>query len=316
MGRRKKGRAINGWINLDKPADITSTQAVGRIRYLLNAQKAGHAGTLDPLATGILPIALGEATKTIPYIQNALKTYSFKVLWGEERDTDDAEGEVTTTSPHRPTEQDIQSILGQFTGDIEQTPPRYSAIKIKGQRAYDLAREGKEPEMKSRPAYIQSLELTEAHDDYASFHCVCGKGTYMRSLARDIARTLGTAGYIFDLRREAVGPFTQETAISLASFEELDHSPAPEDIDSNVLLPVQTALDDIPALAINEREAARLKNGQTLSFIARPDVERLHQAGIKAVADPVEVLTICYDVPVAIVEVRGIEIKPVRVLNL
>jgi len=306
MGRKRKGDKINGWLCLDKPEGITSTQALGKARWLLNAQKAGHGGTLDPLATGILPIALGEATKTIPYCQDHLKTYSFSVLWGEERSTDDAEGDVTTTSPVRPDEKAIQKILPQFTGDIEQIPPRFSAIKVDGQRAYDLARDGQDVELASRPAWIESLELLETRPDRALFRCICGKGTYMRSLARDMARVLGTAGYITDLRREAVGPFTLENSISLAKLEEIGHS---------AVLPVETVLGDIPVLALNEQEAAQLKSGQTLSFISRPDMDRLHRAGMEL--ERLETALALYNgKPIALIDVDGVEIRSRRVLNL
>ena len=306
MARRKKGDKIDGWICLDKPEGMTSTQALGKVRWLLQAQKAGHGGTLDPLATGILPIALGEATKTIPYCQDHLKTYSFTILWGEERSTDDAEGEVTATSPVRPNEAAIREILPRFTGEIEQVPPRFSAIKIDGQRAYDLAREGEIVEMASRAAWIESLELLETLPDRARFRCICGKGTYMRSLARDMARALATAGHIVDLRREAVGPFTLENAISLAKLEEIGHS---------AVLPVETVLGDIPALALNEREAAQLKSGQSLSFIARADMERLHRAGLD-LDRPDTALATCNGKPIALVDVDGVEIRTRRVLNL
>lgn len=307
MGKRKNGNVVNGWINLDKPEGVTSTQAIGKVRRFLNAQKAGHAGTLDPLATGILPIALGEATKTIPYCQDALKTYSFTAVWGEARSTDDAEGEVIETSDHRPTDQEIQNILPQFTGDIEQTPPRFSAIKIDGKRAYDLARAGKEVEMKSRPAYIESLTLLEANQGHALFRCVCGKGTYMRSLARDMAKTLGTVGYITDLRREAVGCLTLDNAISLAKLEEIGNS---------ALLPVEVVLDDIPALTLNQQEASRLKNGQTILFVSRPDVDRLYNAGIDMNDETAQALAVYEGKPIALVSVEGVEISPVRVFNL
>lgn len=302
MARRKKGDKIDGWICLDKPAGMTSTQALGKVRRMLNAQKAGHGGTLDPLATGILPIALGEATKTIPYCQDHLKAYTFEIVWGEERSTDDAEGEITATSPVRPGENAIREILPQFTGEIMQVPPRFSAIKIDGRRAYDMARDGEEPELLSRPAYIKSIELCKNK----TFKCLCGKGTYMRSLGRDIARALGTVGHIASLRREMVGPFTLENAISLAKLEETGHS---------AVLPVETVLGDIPALALNEREAAQLKSGQRVSFIARPDMERLHRAGIDA-EQPVAALALLNGKPIALVDVDGVEVSPRRVLNL
>lgn len=313
MGRSKKGNILNGWVNLDKPDGLTSTQAIGKIRRILNPQKIGHAGTLDPLATGVLPIALGEATKTIPYCQDRIKKYSFAICWGAQRDTDDAEGEVTATSAVRPSYSDIEAVLDHFVGDIEQIPPRYSAIKIDGQRAYDLARSGHDTEMKSRRVYIESLGLIRAEKDHACFECICGKGTYMRSLARDIALSLGTVGHISALRREAVGNLTTENTISLEKLEELSHS-APL---AELLLPVETVLDDIPALTLNQTEATRLKNGQKLSFISRPDVERLHQAGFD-IKDKSEktALAVLNGQPVAIATVTGINIQPLRILNL
>ncbi len=314
MARRKKGRIINGWINLNKPADMTSTDAVAFVRRTLDAQKAGHGGTLDPLAHGVLPIALGEATKTVPYCQDRLKTYIFDVIWGETRDTDDAEGTIIATSPHRPAQEDIVKILPHFTGIIAQTPPQYSAIKVDGQRAYDRARDGKVTELAPRDVYIESLTLESASQDKVRLRCVCGKGTYIRALARDIAAMLGTCGYVGYLERAAVGAMTIENAISLAKLEEIGNSLPPEDISDDILLPVETVLDDIPALALNEQEAARLKNGQKLSFIARPDVERLRKAGIDPQDDHTALVTL-NGRALAIVTVSGIDIQPLRLLN-
>jgi tRNA pseudouridine55 synthase len=285
---------------------MTSTEAVNRVRRLLDAQKAGHAGTLDPLATGVLPIALGEATKTIPFAQDAEKTYGFTIRWGEERTTDDAEGEVSATSDVRPGDDAIRAILPRFTGIITQVPPRFSAIKVDGQRAYDLARAGEDVQLDAREAEINHLELLGNSAEGAKFLCRCGKGTYMRSLARDMARALGTVGHIADLRREAVGGFISQNAISLAKLEENPHI---------ALLPVETVLDDIPALALNEREAARLKNGQTLSFIARPDMERLLRAGLD-LEETATALATHEGKPIALVTVDGANIQPTRVLNL
>lgn len=311
MGRSKKGQIVNGWVNLDKPAGLGSTQAVGKVRRLFDAQKVGHGGTLDPLATGILPIALGEATKTIPYCQDHIKIYSFAACWGEQRNTDDAEGHVIATSPVRPTEAEIQAILPRFTGEIEQIPPLFSAIKVDGERAYDLARDGAEFELESRTVYIETLEMTDFNPDAPRFRVVCGKGTYIRSLVRDMAQALGTVGYIRDLRREAVGPLTQKTAISLEKLQELADSARLEE----ALLPVETVLADIPALALSTQEAARLKNGQALTFIARPDIERLDKAGIDWKAGDTA-LAVLNGLPVALVDVEGPTIHPVRVLNL
>lgn len=311
MGRSKKGQIVNGWINLDKPEGLGSTQAVGKVRRLFDAQKVGHGGTLDPLATGILPIALGEATKTIPYCQDHIKIYSFAACWGEARNTDDAEGEVIATSPVRPTEAEIQAILPRFTGEISQIPPQFSAIKVDGERAYDLARDGEEFELQARTVYIETFEIAEFSPDMPRFRVVCGKGTYIRSLVRDMAQALGTVGYIRDLRREAVGPLTQNTAISLEKLQELADSARLEE----ALLPVETVLADIPALALTTQEAARLKNGQALTFIARPDIERLNKAGIDWKAGDTA-LAVLNGMPVALVDVEGPNIHPVRVLNL
>lgn len=310
--RKKKGNVVNGWINLDKPVGMTSTQAVGNVRRALNAQKAGHAGTLDPLASGVLPIALGEATKTIPYCQDALKIYRFTVTWGAARDTDDAEGDIIATSNLRPTLEAIEAVLPAFLGDIEQVPPKFSAIKINGERAYDLARDGEDVTLKPRPVYIESLHLLSRPDgDSSEFTVTCGKGTYIRSLARDMAEKLGTYGYISALRREAVGTLDASHAISLEMLEKMGDSPPPE----NVLLPVQTVLDDIPVLAINDQEAARLKQGQKLSFFSKPDLARLIQAGLDFDEED-EALALYKGKPLALVSVKGPEIKPERVFNL
>lgn len=312
MGRRrKKGDPISGWVNLDKPYGMTSTQAIGKVRRLLNAQKIGHAGTLDPLATGILPIALGDATKTIPFAQDAIKTYMFTVTWGEQRATDDAEGEVIAQSDHRPGEQAIVNALPAFIGEIEQTPPIFSAIKVHGARAYDLARAGEIPELKSRKIMIESLELISSDEHNATLRTTCGKGTYIRSLARDLAIHLKTVGYVSMLRREKVGVFTEESAISLDILEEMDYVAA----RSEALLPLQTVLDDIPALALKEEETARLRNGQALQFVSKPDFDRLTKVGLGQ-KEAVIALATHDDQPVALVEQARAEIKPVRVFNI
>lgn len=311
MSRKKKGQIVNGWINLDKPEGLGSTQAVGKVRRLFDAQKVGHGGTLDPLATGILPIALGEATKTIPYCQDHIKAYSFSACWGESRNTDDAEGVVISTSDVRPTLEEIQAILPRFTGEISQIPPQFSAIKINGERAYDLARDGEQVDLAARTVYIEDIEIIEYNRDTPRFRVICGKGTYIRSLVRDMAQALGTAGYIRDLKRESVGPLTLETSISLEKLEELANSGRLEE----ALLPVETVLADIPALALGTQEAARLKNGQMLSFVSRPDLERLNKAGIDWKAGDTA-LALLNGQPVALVSIEGPEIHPVRVLNL
>ncbi|MCB1650977.1 MAG: tRNA pseudouridine(55) synthase TruB [Alphaproteobacteria bacterium] len=307
MARRKKGQKIDGWINLDKPLGLTSTQAMAKVRRILDAQKAGHAGTLDPLASGILPIALGEATKTIPFAQDHLKTYEFTVTWGEQRDTDDSEGEIIARSDERPTQDAIIAALPAFIGDIEQIPPKFSAIKIDGQRAYDLARDGEAFEIKPREVYIESLDLLATRENEVDLTMTCGKGTYVRALARDLAHALGTYGYISALKRTAVGPFAIKNAISLEKLEEMGIN-APQ-----ALLPLETALDDIPALAIKEGETADLRNGRFLSFVSRADFARLEQSGIE---QHDEALALYNGQPVALVEIEGPKIKPVRVFNI
>ncbi len=309
MGRRKKGDKVDGWINLDKPLDLTSTQALAKVRWLLNAQKAGHAGTLDPLATGVLPIALGEATKTIPFAQDRFKTYEFTASWGEARDTDDREGDVIETSDMRPTEAQILGALPAFIGEIEQTPPRFSAIKINGERAYDLARDGEEFEIQSREVYIESLELIEMRAHEADFVMTCGKGTYVRSLVRDLAKICGSVGHVSALRRIAVGPFTHENTISLEKLEEMGDNAA----RNSALLPLDFVLDDIPALNMKQQETTRLRNGNEVAFISKPDFRRYSEAGIE---DGDTALAVFENAPVALIERDGPTIKPVRVFNL
>ena len=310
MGRRKKGDPVHGWINLYKPVGVTSTQAVGKVRYLLNAQKAGHAGTLDPLAEGILPIALGEATKTIPYIQDRSKVYEFVATWGAQTTTDDAEGEIIEQSDQRPALTDIQSVLPHYIGNIEQTPPRFSAVKIDGQRAYDLARDGETFEVKSRTVHIETLDILYHATDTTSFQTLCGKGTYIRSLARDMGVDLGCYSHVTFLKRVRVGGFTEDNAIFLDKLEEMEHSARLE-----AMLPLETALDDIPALAIKEDETAKLRNGQALSLLSKPDFERLKQSGIDT-RNGTEALVTLHSKPVAITQVTGPNVKPVKVFNL
>ncbi|HEX9523376.1 MAG TPA: tRNA pseudouridine(55) synthase TruB, partial [Reyranella sp.] len=259
MSRRNTGNKVDGWVILDKPGGLGSTPAVGKVRRLFGAQKAGHGGTLDPLASGVLPIALGEATKTVPFVMNGRKEYRFTLCFGQARSTEDAEGEVTATSDLRPTDGEIRSALPAFVGNIEQTPPAFSALKIEGKRAYDLARAGEPVDLKPRRVAIERLVLLGRPDtDHADFVVSCGKGTYIRSLGRDLARALGTVGHLSALRRTAVGPFREEAAISLPKLEALGHIPAL----LGVLAPVATALDDIPALALTEAQADRLRQGQ------------------------------------------------------
>lgn len=308
MARRRKGRRISGWINLDKPAGLSSSKAVGAVQRILDAAKAGHGGTLDPLATGILPIALGEATKTVSYAMDGPKSYRFTVRWGEARTTLDSEGEVTETSTVRPTEENIVQALPDFIGDIDQIPPVFSAIKIDGKRAYQLAREDKAVEMNPRSVKIHRLALCDIPDsDHAIFDVDCGKGTYIRSLARDIAVAAGTVGYVSDLRRTRVGPFDESTAISLDKLNALGHSAPPDE----AVLPVETVLDDIPAVALTDEEARQMRHGQSVSALAvatRSPLRDIEQGD-----------TLCAmngGTLVALVQFVGGEIRPVRVMNL
>ena len=264
--RKPRGRPLDGWLIVDKPSGMTSTDVVNRVKRLFDAQKAGHGGTLDPLATGLLPIAFGAATKTVPYVMDGTKLYRFTLKFGEAKDTDDADGQTTATADVRPSDGQIQKALEQFRGDIMQIPPVYSAIKVNGERAYDMARDGRPPDLPPRPARVDRFELTERPDaDTAIFEVQSGKGVYMRSLARDLAIATGSLGHIFALRRLRVGPFNESHAIPLDKIEKTDDTlPASPDL----LLPVTTALADIPALALTEQEAAALKQGQAISLIA------------------------------------------------
>ena len=290
----------------DKPLGMTSTQAVGKIRWLFDAEKAGHGGTLDPLASGLLPIALGEATKTVSYAMDGRKIYRFTAAWGEERTTDDREGEATARSDKRPARSEIESILMRFTGDIQQTPPAYSAIKIDGERAYDLARAGEAVTLAERPVFIAELRLTDVPDpDRAVFEVTCGKGTYIRSLARDMGRMLGCLAHVSELRRIAVGPFTEAHMISLEKLEELGHNARGGNALNGALLPIETVLDGIPALAIDDSQAQRLRQGQ-------PILLRGANAPIALAA----VLVTCGGKPMGIGTVEQGMLKPKRLFNL
>jgi tRNA pseudouridine55 synthase len=269
--KKRYKRDVHGWVVLDKPVGMTSTHAVSLVKRLFSAKRCGHAGTLDPLASGALPIALGEATKTVPFVMDGRKLYRFAIQWGEERDTDDAEGRIVSTSKERPSLEAIRALLPAYTGLIQQVPPRYSAIKIEGERAYDLARDGEQVELVPRPVEIGRLELVTVPDpDHAVLEAECGKGTYVRSLARDLGRALGCFGHVSALRRAAVGPFTPETMISLEQLEALCHRAASGEGNlADALMPVETALDDIPALAVNRADAARLQRGQAVLLRGR-----------------------------------------------
>ena len=308
MGRRRQGEPINGWLVIDKPSGMTSTQVVSAVRRSIGAAKAGHGGTLDPLATGLLPVALGEATKTVSYVMDGRKRYRFTVRWGEARSTDDAEGEVVAVSDRRPDAAAIHAALPAFIGLIDQVPPDFSAIKVAGARAYDLAREGETVALASRKAQIDSFELVEQTDaDHAVFEVTSGKGVYMRSLARDLARALGTVGHIAQLRRTSVGPFREAHAISLETLASLGHSAAA----SEHLMAVSTALDDIPALALTADEANRLRCGQPVGLLRRSDLERIGNLESGAV-----VCATCSGRPVALARFEAGELRPLRVLNL
>jgi tRNA pseudouridine55 synthase len=305
---RKGRRDINGWLVIDKPAGPTSAAIVGKLRKLTNAAKVGHGGTLDPLATGILPLAFGEATKTVSFAMDGRKSYRFTVRWGEARSTEDAEGEVTATSDHRPDGAAIRAVLSRFIGEIEQVPPAFSAIKVDGRRAYQLARADQPVALKPRRVTIERLDLVEIVDaDHAVFEADVGKGTYIRSLGRDISQALSTVGHLAALRRTRVGPFAEKDAISLESAMDLGHSARL----AEVMLPVATALDDIPVLALTEAEARRLGHGQAVPVLAaalRSPLTSLSQGAV--------VCAMTEGKPVALARISGGELRPVRVLNL
>ena len=305
MSRRRKGEAVTGWVVVDKPLGPTSSDVVNRVRRLFNAQKAGHAGTLDPLATGILPVALGEATKTVPFVIDATKTYRFTIRFGLATSTDDAEGEVTAESSSRPSDAGIEAIFSRFRGEIEQVPPAFSAIKVDGERAYARARAGEAVELAARPVTIHEIALVSRPDaDHVELEISCSKGTYVRSLARDLALALGTVGHVSALRRTRHGPFREEAAIPLDKLCALGHiAPAPG--SGTHLLPLETALDDIPALAVSGEDAARLRKGQGVLLRGR-DAPILSGS----------VLATHRGDPVALTEYGKGELRPVRVFNL
>jgi tRNA pseudouridine55 synthase len=261
MGRRKKGRKVSGWIILDKPVGVTSTHAVSRVRRLFDAQKAGHAGTLDPLASGVLPLALGEATKTVPYVMDGEKRYLFTVRWGIETSTDDTEGEPVATSDVRPDEDAILAVLPQFVGTIEQVPPAFSAKKVDGERAYDLARDGEVVELEPSTITVHDLAYLGSPDaDRALFEAHCGKGTYVRAIARDLGRALGTCGHVTSLRRTQVGPFDEHGTVTLDQLEAME---SPEDRDA-LLTPMADALGDLHEIQVVSGDAAKLRRGMSL----------------------------------------------------
>ena len=269
MGRQRKGRDISGWLVVDKPAGISSTQVVGKVRWAFQAQKAGHAGTLDPEATGVLAVALGEATKTVPYITDAMKAYRFTVRLGAETNTDDAEGEVTETSDLRPSDDAIRAALAPFTGDILQVPPQFSAVKIDGERAYKRARSGETMEIAARPLYVEELTLADRPDaDHVTLEMICGKGGYVRAIARDLGRALGCFGHVRELRRVWSGPFEADEGISLEDLDRMGRTP---EIDQ-YLRPLEEGLVDLPELPCSAEAAAKMRHGNPGMVIAS-DVE-------------------------------------------
>jgi tRNA pseudouridine55 synthase len=296
--RRIQRNEINGWINLDKPVGVTSTQAVGKLKFLFNAKKAGHAGTLDPLASGVLPVAFGEATKTVAVVQEGMKSYRFAVKWGVETDTDDAEGKAVATSDLRPDPAAIAALLPRFVGVILQTPPMYSAIKIAGERAYDLARDGAQFEIAAREIVVHRLELVEHTGDESTFEAECGKGAYVRSLARDIGRALGCYGHVCLLRRTRVGPFSAEQGVT---FEQLEASP---EALAAALLGVEAGLSEMQRVAIDRNGAATLRRGQRLLLRG------------SAAPDEGPAYAVCFGAPVAVGEVENGEFVSTRVFNL
>lgn len=309
MARRKRGQPVHGWVCLDKPLDMTSTEAVSRVRRLFDAQKAGHAGTLDPLASGILPIAFGEATKTVPHLMDAEKVYRFSIRWGVSTTTLDREGEVTGRSDVRPSPDQAAEALKAFVGEIDQVPPAFSAIRVNGERAYDLAREGVEVELEPRRVTIHEAAVTEAPDaDHVEILMRTGKGVYVRSLARDLALALGAEGHVSALRRERVGPFGLDRAIGLEFLADLVHRGAA----SEGLLPVATALDDIPDLAVNDEDAFRLRQGRPVVLLPR-QIEALKtrlRPGSRVVS------AVNGDQPVALCSLKAGRLEPDRVFNL
>lgn len=333
MARRKKGNPVHGWVLVDKPLHLTSTQIVGKIRRLFNAQKAGHGGTLDPLASGVLPIALGEATKTVPFIMDGQKIYEFDVTWGVQRETDDFEGDIIKQSDLRPSQAEIDQILPKFRGRIAQVPPIFSAIKVNGQRAYDLARAKQDVTLSAREVFIEKLEridsVTDTHDSnivpsedqdaqqITSFRLICGKGTYVRSLARDMGEILGCYGYVSRLRRVKVGPFLEMDTISLDVLEQLGHTGALE----TALTPIQTALDGIPAVFVSEQACQAIQHGRSIpieeSYLRQlPEDSKIIQNCDGADA---ELLLLCHQQDqraLALAKARQNHFAPVRVFNL
>ncbi len=289
---------VNGWVIIDKPLGMSSAHVVAKIRKLFKTKKVGHGGTLDPLATGVLPLALGEATKTVSYVLDGKKSYAFEVKWGESRSTDDAEGEVVNTSDKIPSTKEIENILSQFLGTIDQVPPAYSAIKVDGKRAYALARRGEDVQLLPRKVTIESLRLMHVNPTSAVFEVTCSKGTYVRSLARDLAEKLGTCGHVVTLRRQAAGPFLEKNAILLDSLLKIGHKAEL----MKYVLPLQDALADILALEVQGNEAVKLRQGQWISIPQQRDEE--------------VALILFQGKPQALAKLEHGQVKPIRVFNL
>ncbi|GGX41323.1 tRNA pseudouridine synthase B [Tateyamaria omphalii] len=301
MGRSRKGRDISGWLVVDKPAGLTSTAVVNKVRWALQAKKAGHAGTLDPEATGVLAVALGEATKTVPYITDALKAYRFTVRLGQATNTDDAEGEVIAQTDTRPSDDDIKDALGSFVGDIMQVPPKFSAVKIDGQRAYKLARDGEDVEIEARPLWVEELVLIDRPDsDHVELEMVCGKGGYVRSIARDLGEALGCYGHVRELRRIWSGPFEAADGLTFDQIEEMAQTPTLDDH----LRPIAEGLADLPELRATAEGAARLRNGNP-GMVLAADVEYGEECWASFDGKPV-----------AVGRYKAGELHPARVFNL
>ena len=311
MGRRKKGDRVHGWVVLDKPLGMGSTQAVAKVRHLFNAQKAGHAGTLDPMATGILAIALGEATKTVPYAMDSDKIYRFTAQWGMSRDTDDAQGSVTGTSAIRPTREQIEAQLPRFTGTLNQVPPAYSAIKVDGERAYTLAREGEAVVLEPRPVEVYEARLLGVAPDTAEFEILCGKGTYVRSWVRDIALALGTLGHVTALRRTRLGGWEEKDAVALDTLTPFMHSPAA----FGYLRPLSTALDGIPALAVSGPDTVRIRSGNPILIRSGLFAKMKDGFGDGELSGLTVFLKEEDGSPVALAEIAEGELRPFRVFN-
>lgn len=301
---KHNGFPLHGWLAVDKPVGLTSARVVSIVKRLLNVQKLGHAGTLDPLASGVLPLALGEATKTVSYVMSSSKIYTFEVKWGEQRDTDDAEGRIIATSDSRPTYAGVQKAIKSFIGVISQVPPRFSAIKVEGQRAYARARAQEPITLAARDVTIEDFQLKSFKDaDHAVFMVVCRKGTYVRSLARDLAQMLGTVGYITQLRRNKTGPFDETSSISLEKIKELGHNV----LTKGVFHPIEAVLDDIPAIRLQACEQQKLSRGQSFRLVLQSD---------QGLFEGTVLCTSLEGLPLALATIRAGVIQPKRVFNI